>query len=510
MSTSRRVVKNTIFLYIRTIVSLLFSVFTTRILLAALGESDYGLYNVVGGAISMLGFLSASMSSATQRFLNIAEGAGKKDIIIKYFNNSLIIHWILSVIMIVVFAISALFFFNGILNIPDGKFTDAIAIYTCMLISTVFSITTVPYEAEINAHENMLFFSLLGIVDVFVKFGIAVAVLYFHSDKLIFYAILMAIESFGLRTASKAYCTRKYEECKDINFRKFFDRTIIKEMTSFAGWNLTNIATSAISLYGMNVVVNHYFGTDINAAMGIATQLTGVMMGLSLNMVKAVSPIIMKSEGGNQHQQMLRYTMESCKFSYLIFSFCCIPVLIFISPILNLWLTIVPNWTADFCVVLIFSILTEQLTVVLYQSIMASGDIKSYNIIRSITNILPIFVSIVMFQYGDYKPYWVIINRALSVSIAGGIVNLWFAKVKLGFNVSYFFKDVAAKCIAASCICALTAYALTHLVSCSWIISFILCSIISLPIYWVVSLNKSEHKSIILLVQNTKSRLFFI
>lgn len=138
----------------RTIASILLSVFTTRILLEALGESDYGLYNVVGGSIAMLGFLSASLSSATQRFLNVAEGKGDLEKIKLFFNNSIIIHWALAGIMVVIFVIAGLFFFNGILNIPDGKYNDAICVYGCLIISTVFSITVVPYEAEINSHEK--------------------------------------------------------------------------------------------------------------------------------------------------------------------------------------------------------------------------------------------------------------------------------------------------------------------------------------------------------------------
>lgn len=383
MSTSQRVVKNTVFLYIRTIVSLFVSVFTTRILLQGLGASDYGLYNVVGGAIAMLGFLSSSMSSTTQRFLSFAEGAGDEEKTGKYFNNSILIHNGLAILMVAIFAVAALFFFNGILNIPEERFSTAIVIYICMLISTVFSITIAPYDAEINAHENMLFYSITGILDVLFKLAIAIAVLYFPNDKLIFYAILMAVESFVLRLICQIYCRIHYKECRHVNLRANYDKQIIKEMTSFAGWNLVNVATGMLSLYGMNIVVNHYFGTTVNAAMGIATQLSGVMMGLSMNMIKAISPVLVKSEGGNQHQRMLEISYVSCKFSYLLFAFFGIPVLIFVSKVLSVWLKDVPEWTESFCVLLIIATLVEQLTVVLYQSILAGGNIKHYNMARA-------------------------------------------------------------------------------------------------------------------------------
>lgn len=483
----------------RTIVSLLLSVFTTRILLEALGESDFGLYNVVGGTIAMLGFLSASLSSATQRFLNVAEGEGNFNKVRLYFNNSIIIHWALAGIMVVIFIIAGFFFFNGVLNIPDGKYIDAIVVYGCLLVSTVFSITVVPYEAEINAHENMLFFSIIGIVDVVLKFLIAFAVLYFDSDKLILFALLMAVESSLIRYACQFYCRRKYEECRETDMKQYFNKKIIRQMTSFAGWNLVNIATGMISLFGMNIVVNHYFGTNVNAAMGIATQLSGVMMGGSANMIKAVTPVIMKSEGGSQHDKMLQYSYVSCKFSYLIFSFCCIPVLFFIHPILELWLTEVPQWTAIFCIILIISTLIDQLTVVLYQSIMAGGDIRYYNIAKSITNILPIIVSIFMFQYGNYEPYWILINWGLYKGILGGVVNIYYSHIKLRINLRTYNTDVLKPTIACSLLVCILFVIITNTIN-IWTIGFILGTLISVPVYWSISLSNLERKKFLSLI----------
>lgn len=493
MSTSKRVIKNTAYLYIRTIASLLLGVFTTRVLLEALGESDFGLYNVVGGSIAMLGFLSASLSSATQRFLNIAEGGGDKSRVRLYFANSIIIHRALSAIMVVIFVGAGFFFFNGILNIPEGKYNDAVIVYACLLISTVFSITIVPYEAEINAHENMLFFSIVGIIDVVLKFAIALAVLYFDSDKLIFYAVLMALESFAIRYLCEIYCRRKYEECRGNNIRGSFNRDIIRQMTSFAGWNLVNIATGMISLFGMNIVVNHYFGTNVNAAMGIATQLSGVLMGLSANMIKAVAPVIMKSEGGHRHDKMLEYSYVSCKFSYLIFSVCCIPVLFYIHPILKLWLTEVPEWTPTFCVILIISTLIEQLTVVLYQSIMAGGDIKAYNIFRSVVNILPLLVSILMFQYGNFPSYWALLNWGIYKVFLGGLVNVYFSRLELQLSLKSFLNKVLKPTITCSAIVCALFVLITYAIN-PWIVGLIAGTLLSLPIYWSISLSVPERK----------------
>lgn len=496
MSTSNRIIKNTLFLYTRTLVSLVLGVFTTRILLQALGESDFGLYNVVGGAISMAGFLSASMSSATQRFLSYAEGKGESLKIKQYFNNSIVIHWGLAALMVVIFILSGFVFFNGVFNIPEGKYDAAVIVYGCMLISTVFSITIVPYEAEINAHEDMFFFAILGVADVVVKLGIAVCVLFLHSDKLIFYAILIAVSCFLQRYAAQIYCRRKYAECRDTDLRAYYNKRIIKEMLSFAGWNILIIASGMISLFGMNVVVNHYFNTDVNAAMGIATQLSGVMMGLSANMLKAVTPVIVKSEGANQHERMLMFSYASCKFSYLIFAFVCIPVLFCIHPILSLWLTIVPQWTEIFCITLIIATLVDQLSVALYQSIMAVGRINSYNIARSIANITPIIVSILMFQYGDFPPYWVIINWGIFKCLAGGIVNIVYSHKLVGLSYRDFSSQVVRPVLLSSAAVALV-FLLLHSDGSQWLINFIIGGIISVPIYFLLAFNDIERKKIL-------------
>lgn len=505
MSTSNRIIKNTVFLYMRTLVSLLLGVFTTRILLEALGESDFGLYNVVGGTIAMMGFLSASLSSATQRFLSYAEGSGNKEKIRQYFNNAIIIHWGLAFLMILVFTIAGLFFFNGILNIPEGKYSVSIVIYICLLISTIFSITIVPYEAEINAHENMFFFSILGISDVVVKFGIAFLVLYVDSEKLILYAILMSVESFLLRFVAQVYCKSKYEECREIDFKANFDKKIVKEMTSFAGWNMANIATGMISLFGMNVVVNHYFGTDVNAAMGIATQLSGVMMGLSANLIKAVTPAIVKSEGSSQHDRMLEYTYVSCKFSYLIFSFVCIPVLFYIGNILDLWLTIVPKWTPILCIILIVSTLLEQLTAVLYQTIMAVGNIKLYNIAKSIANIAPLCISIAMFQYGKYEPYWIFINWGIFKVLIGGGINLIYARLHTGLDLLRYFKSVVSPVISCSIMSATIIY-IVSIVNIPWGYLALTSVLLTIPVYYYIALNNSERNRFRFFVINVINR----
>lgn len=494
--TSQRVIKNTLFLYIRMGVSILVNIFTTRILLEALGVSDFGLYNVVGGSIAMLGFVSASMSTATQRFLSYAEGEGHIEKIVKIFNNAIIIHRGLALLTVLILAVAGIFLFNGILNIPIDRLSVAIAIYICMLISTVYSITIVPYDAALNAHENMLYYSILGIGDVCFKLIIAIAILFIESDKLLFYAILMAIESWLLRIITQFYCKRRYNECKKVDIRKHFDKSIIKKMTNFAGWNMTNTATSMISLFGMNIVINHYFGTEVNAAMGIATQLSGIMMGVSLNMIKALTPILVKKEGGHQREQMLEITYVGCKFSYLLFSFICIPIVFQLPFILKLWLREVPDWTTVFCLILIIGTLIDQLTVFLYQAISAEGHIRNYNIVRSFVNILPIISSIILFAIWEGSPYWAILNWCIAKSLFGGFVNLYYAMKNVKIKLSMYLKEVIIPCLLITIFTSSIGFTIItwiHSVECAMNLLSIVCMIIiAIPLYWAIGLNTRE------------------
>lgn len=495
MSKSSRIIKNTGVLYIRTVVSLVVNIFTTRILLEALGASDYGLYNVVGGSIAMLGFISASMSSTTQRFISHAEGSGNTERVKSIFNNSLLIHNLLALLSVIILLIAGLFFFNGILSIPEGKQTAAIAVYGCLMVSTVFSITVVPYEAEINAHEDLIFFSIIGIIDVVLKFSIALGVLYSNGDRLIIYAICMAVESTFVRLASQWYCRSHYNECHIIEIRKQYNRSIIKEMISFTGWNTCLTASSMIGLFGMNLVINYFFGVKLNAAMGIATQLSGVIMGLSLNMIKALTPSLVKAEGGNKRSEMLKISITGCKFSYLIFSFFGIPVSIYITPILTLWLKNVPDMTACFCIILLITQMIEQLTVVLYQSISAEGNIRNYSICRSVSNIVPLILSILMYCLYPLPSYLILINWLIFYGIISGIINVYFAKINLEMKVMTYLTDVLKPCFITTLLSGLVVVIIYNIV-CStdipFLIPFSLSIIISTPIYFYVALNRNE------------------
>lgn len=435
-----RVAKNTMFLYGKMAVTMFISLYTTRLILNALGVSDFGIFNVVGGAIAMLGFLNGAMASATQRFMSYSEGAGDKEKQKKIFNISFILHFAIAIIMGLVLLLAGFFFFNGLLNIEPERLYAAKVVYASLIVSTIFTVMTVPYDAVLNAHENMLYYSIVGIVESFLKLGAALAVVYMAGDKLVLYGVLMACIPLITLTIMRIYCHRRYTECA-IGPRRYWDKGLMKEMTGFAGWSLMGSASSMISQYGLSIVLNIYFGTILNAAQGIANQISGQLMVFSNTMMKAVNPVIAKSEGGGDRKLMLNASLLGSKLSFLLLSFFSIPFLIETPFILGVWLKNVPEWAILFSRLQLGRSMIEQFTVMLGGAISAQGDIKAFSATKSILNILPIIFSYLFFSFG-FPPYFLYLTWIVAGGILGGGVSLYFTKKKCGLKYSDFLKEV--------------------------------------------------------------------
>ena len=300
-STANRVIKNTGYLYAKMAITMFVSLYTTRLILNALGASDFGIYNIVGGAIAMLGFLNASMAGATQRFMSYAEGEGDKEKQKYIFNISVVLHAGIAVFVAVVLLVAGYFFFNGILNIPTERIGAAKVVYLSLIISTLLTVMNVPYDAVMNAHENMRYYALVGILESFLKLAVAFVCVYASGDKLIVYGILMACIPLLTLNVMKVYCHKHYDECV-IKPRKYWNRGLMKEMTSFAGWSFVGSMGSIVGNYGVGIVLNNFFGTILNAALGIANQLNGMLLFFSNSMLKALNPVIVKKLGEGEQK----------------------------------------------------------------------------------------------------------------------------------------------------------------------------------------------------------------
>lgn len=440
MSTAARVIKNTGFLYFRIAITIIVAFWTTRIILNALGEDDFGVYSLVGVVVSLLGFLNASLSGATQRFINFTEGQNDPEAKKIIFNNSLTLHSILAAGLTVLLAVIGVIAFEFFLEIPPASYFAAKCVYACMIGTTVISVLNVPYEAEINAHEDMLVYAVIGTIDAALKLAIAFIIKNAESNRLILYGVLMTIVPIITLIVLRVYCHRHYSECT-IHPIRYYSKSIIKQLSSFAGWNFINTASSIVAQSGLNIVINKFFGVALNAAQGITNQIGGALMNLSSNVEKALNPIIVKREGANQREGMLYVSLLGCRMTFFIFSFFSVFFVAEMSPILHLWLKKVPSWTVLFCQLQLVRVALELLTRGVHMAIMAQGHIKLYSISRSVINILPIILTAWAF-YCDMAPYWMYIIWIASWSILGGCLSLWFARRNIGLTFKTYFETV--------------------------------------------------------------------
>ena len=433
---SHRVIKNTGWLYAKMGITMFISLWVTRLILLSLGASDFGIYTIVGGAISMLGFLNNSLSSASVRFMAYAEGQDDQKRKTVIFNMCLVLHLCIALLMVVVLAGAAFVFFGGVLSIPAERMDAAYIVYASMVVGVFFNICRVPYDAVINSHEKMKFYAIIGVLESLLKLAVAFACVYTSKDKLVVYGILMAIIPVLTFVVTCVYCHKHYSECV---FRplKHWDKNALKEMLSFASWNFFTTMSSMLSGYGTGIVLNHFFGTLLNAAYGIASQLSGQLGAFSLNMLKAVIPTITKSEAGGQRAEMIRRSTLACKYSYLILAIFAIPFILEMDFILKLWLKEVPEWAVLFTQMSLVLSLISQLTIAYGTAIHAEGNISRYSTVISILHLSYIVLLILAFACGG-SPVMLYVVSIGWKGIIGLFLMLYFMHRNCGMDYRVF------------------------------------------------------------------------
>ena len=448
MNTVSRVIRNTGFLYMKMGITMFISLYATRLVLNALGVDDFGIFNMVAGVIAMLAFLNASMAAATQRFMSYAEGEGDPEKQKIVFNISVVLHLAIAVAVGILLYVAAPFLFGHVLNIPEDRVFAARCVYWAMIASTVFGILGVPCEAMLNAHENMLYFAVIGVLESFLKLGAALAVVHVPADKLVLYGVLMAGISILSMTAMLVYCRRNYAECV-IAPRRYWKCGVFREMGSFAGWNFTVSASSMLSEYGVGIVLNHFFGVALNAAQAVAQQINGQTMAFSGTMLKALNPVISKSEGAGNRGLMLRASLSGCKFAYLLMAVFAIPLILEAPGLLALWLHSVPAWAVLFCRLQLARTLLEQLFLSLGSAIYAEGNIRLYTLVKTGSGILFLGATWGFYRMG-WTPFMMYVGAILFVTVPGGLLALSVCVRRLGLSLRDFSFQVLAPCLVPS------------------------------------------------------------
>ena len=455
MNNANRVVFNSAVLYAKIIINVAISLISVPIIMHALGNSDYGLYSLVAGVIGLLAFLKSAMTVSTQRFISVAIGEGKKDKINSIYNTSLGLHIIIAAIIVVVFELFALFMFDGFLNIEPGRETAAKIVYQFLVVTTFLEIACVPYEGVMNANEDMLAFSIIGILSAVLKLLLAVYLRVCGFDRLIVYGLGMAIISFLTVLTYIVFTNVKYKEL-ELNLVRYFDKPVMKEILGFTGWN----TFGAIALVGRNqgvaIVMNKFFGTVLNAAYGVANQVNGVMGYFSNSFHKAITPQLMKSHGQGDDKRMIRLSIISSKFSVLVMGFLAVPLILEMSYILKIWLVTPPEYTVELCQWILILSLVNQCSTGLMNAISASGKIMNYQIVMSILILSNVPISYVILKIG-LPPYFCTIGFVI-IEVISLVARMIMARDIVGIDIKDFLKGVIIPSLVGCLVPLIPAY----------------------------------------------------
>lgn len=471
---NERILRNTLFLYMRTFFTMIVSLYTTRVIIRELGIDDYGVYNVVGGFVGMFSIVVGPISNAISRFLTFELGKGNLDRLKITFSTSVNVQIVFGLIIIIIGETFGIWFLNYKLNIPTGSLIAANWVLQCSLISMVISLINVPFFSSIVAHEKMDAFAYMSILEVILKLLLALSLSLSINNKLIFYSIGILAIGIIMRGLYGVYCTRKFEEC---HYELKFDKAIFKEMFGFAWWSFFGNTSYILNTQGVSMLMNIFFGVVINTAKGIAMQVEGAVLSFVNSFMSAFNPQITKSYAENNMEYMYSVMCRGSKFSFYLLLLFIIPIEFEAPLILKLWLGEVPEYSVSFLRLSLISVASLMLGNPFLQGILATGTIKGYEIAVTIVGCLVFPLTWVAYKIGFYPEifYWIYIF-IYNVLIW---IRMRFVKKLLGFKIKVFISNVFLPIICCSLVAILPALCI-YLILPESLIRLIILTLVSL------------------------------
>lgn len=469
---NKRLAKNTLFLYLRMFFILAVTLYTSRVILEVLGVEDFGIYNVVGGIVTMFSMFTGSLTSAINRFLTIELGKQNQKRLNIIFSSSVNIQIILSVIICVLVELIGVWFLNNKMNIPNNRMYAANWVLHCSTLTFMINLISVPYNAVIIAHEHMKSFAYISILDVILKLGVVYILLFQLYDNLIFYSFLLLLEAAIIRLIYGIYCRRNFEECK---YHFVYDKSILKEMTSFAGWNFIGITSGVLRDQGVNILLNFFFNPLVNAARAISVQVGTAVNSFANNFMTALNPQIMKSYASGDNQNMMILVFQGTRFSYYLLLIIALPILFETNTILSLWLKSVPEHTIYFTRLMLIFILSESISQPLVTSMFATGKIRNYQIIVGGIHMMIFPLSYLALSWGAFPEMTMYITIVISQFCL--FSRLFMLKGMIGLPIIKYIKKVYLNILCVSVAAIILPYIAYYSLPTSFL-RFILLSIV--------------------------------
>lgn len=436
ITSNKRIAKNTIYLYIRLTISLFISLYTSRIILKTLGVEDYGIYNIVGGFVSMLAIFTSSITNAANRFITFELGKGNKIILKKTFSTIVTILFLIAIIIFIVGEIIGLFFLEKILVIPETRINAALFVFHFSLLAFSINLISIPYTATVIAHEKMKFFAFISIFESIAKLIIVYLLYISPFDRLKTYAVLLVTIGLIIRIVYGIYCNRNFAETR-VSF--YIDKTIFKEIFSYSFWVTIGSSSSILKEQGINIIINIFFGVTMNTARGISMQVYNAVNQFSNNIGTAINPQITKSYASGDLSHSINLTLALMKAQGIMLMLISIPLLLEMNYVLTLWLGNVPYYTVTFsrwALILCYARTLENTHGALY---LATGKVRNLQIIGGGILLLNLPISYLFLMWG-YEPVSTMIIGT-SIELITLIVAFVYLKQIVSFPLIRLFKE---------------------------------------------------------------------
>lgn len=491
-SNNKRIAKNTLLLYGRMLLIMAVSLYTSRVVLNTLGVEDYGIYNVVGSVVTMFAFLNGALITSTQRYLTYELGKGDYEQLKKVFTTSFYVHVLISILIVLLAETVGLWFFYKKMVIPEGRMVAAMWVYQLSIVTMVVQVMSAPYNSIIIAHEKMSIFAIISIFETVLKLAIVFFLVALSVDKLILYAVLVALVQLLIRFIYTQYCKKNFSESVLV---KSYDKKLLFEIGKFAGWNIWGNLASTLFGTGINLLINVFFGPLVNAARGIAVQIETTVAQFSTNFLLAVNPQITKLYAQNKLTDMHQLLFRASKFACYLLLMLSLPVMLEAPTILKLWLKIVPDYTVSFVRILLCIVIVDSMARPLMTAAAATGDVKKYQSIIGgvLLSIVPV-AYIVLKLGGDPNSVYVV---HLAICIIAFFARLLIIRPMIKLSLRQFFSYVIWPCMLVAVASFVLSYIICRVFPDGLLYSFINCliSIIFVAFFsYIIGLTNSERR----------------
>lgn len=506
MQPSTRIIVNTLAQYGRTIINLVLSLYSSRLVLNILGIEDYGIYSLVAGVVSMLSFITNSLVGSTQRFLSVAQGKGDKEELKSIFSNSVLIHVGLGLLVALILEACTPLLFNGFLNIPHGREKAAASIYQMVILMVYISFIASPYRALLVSRENIVYTSIIDVVDGALKVLLVMMMRVVGHDKLLTYGwVMLSISAFNL-LAFSIYSHRRYEECIFPRLR-LFTTAFLKKLFSYTGWVVYSTLCIALRTQGLAVVLNRALGTAVNAAYGIGSQISGMVSNISTAFTNAISPQLMAAEGRQDRKNMWLLAGLQSKYAFLLLSMIGIPVIFEMPALLELWLGNVPEHAVLFGRMFLLMQIIDMLTTGLGTANRAIGNIGWYTVLTYTPKLLILPAGILVLRQG--APLWTVCMIMIIIEILCMLLRIPLSLKESGFKAGNFLNEVFLKTLPPVIVSTVVCIAICKSIELSYrlIITFTISMLVFMYVAYKTSLGIQERNKVLNLLRHLKKRI---